>query len=85
MTDAQIQNSDTPVGEDYRYYKDGRVFTLLDIARIGELGYDSPLQAVFQGILSTDTWIRPLSEFTEEVEQDGVMVKRFTLIEDGDD
>jgi hypothetical protein len=69
------------IGGSYRHFKNKKLHKVIALAKhsenledfvVYEDLYDNPL---------SKTWVRPLSMFTEEVEHEGVKVKRFTLEE----
>lgn len=60
----------------YKHYK-GKYYEVLDVARHSEtLEYFVVYKTLYGDF---DTWIRPLEMFTETVEVDGKLVKRFEL------
>ncbi|WP_018625192.1 DUF1653 domain-containing protein [Kangiella aquimarina] len=63
----------------YKHYK-GKYYEVLDVARHSEtLEYFVVYKTLYGDF---DTWIRPLEMFTETVEVDGKLVKRFELVEE---
>lgn len=65
----------------YKHYK-GKYYEVLDVARHSEtLEYFVVYKTLYGDF---DTWIRPLEMFTETVEVDGELVKRFELVEENE-
>lgn len=68
-------------GQYFRHFK-GNDYQLLVIARHSET--QEP-QAVYRALYGEgEVWVRPLAMFLEEIERDGVRVRRFAPIEPGE-
>lgn len=61
----------------YRHYK-GNFYELIDIARHSESLEDVVIYRALYGDFGL--WVRPLRMFIEEIENNGVIQKRFELI-----
>lgn len=74
------------IGARYRHYK-GEEYIILHLGRDSDTLDDV---VVYQGQYSSDQfgenpiWVRPLSEFVEEVEVRGVLIKRFECVEENE-
>lgn len=74
------------IGARYRHYK-GEEYVILHLGRDSDTLDDV---VVYQGQYSSDQfgenpiWVRPLSEFVEEVEVRGVLIKRFECVEENE-
>lgn len=74
------------IGAKYRHYK-GEEYVILHLGRDSDTLDDV---VVYQGQYSSDQfgenpiWVRPLSEFVEEVEVKGVLIKRFECVEENE-
>lgn len=65
------------VGKKYRHYK-GNKYEVLYIAKHTETEEE---MVVYRALLDTEKiWVRPHAMFEEEVEIEGKMIPRFTLI-----
>lgn len=74
---AKVMGKDLPKGT-YKHYK-GKLYEVLDVARHSEtLEYFVVYKTLYGDF---GTWIRPLDMFIETIEIDGVIVKRFELVE----
>jgi hypothetical protein len=62
----------------YRHFK-GNLYQLLTIAKSSETQEDLVVYQALYG--DYGTWVRPLAMFTEEIERDGKVIKRFELIQ----
>ena len=65
----------------YKHYK-GLYYEVLDTARHSETEEWMVVYKTLYGDFST--WVRPFEMFTSSVEVDGVMVERFSKVDDAD-
>ena len=64
----------------YRHYK-GNEYKVIAIAKHTETSED---MVVYQALYEPfDYWVRPLEMFNETVEVEGIVIPRFTYIEEG--
>lgn len=63
-------------GEVYRHFK-GNVYRVIAVARDCE---DLSEVVVYQNVDKGDVWVRPLDNFTELIERDGVSFYRFEKV-----
>ncbi|MCC8074104.1 MAG: DUF1653 domain-containing protein [Clostridiales bacterium] len=68
-------------GDIYRHFK-GNVYRVTAIAKDCENLQDI---VVYENIEKGDTWVRPLSNFTETVTRDGKTFLRFEKVKSGDE
>lgn len=66
------------IGGVYRHYK-GNLYEVLAIAKHSETLEDMVVYRALYG--EGLVWVRPVSMFEEEVVKDGIVLKRFELIE----
>lgn len=75
------------IGKRYRHYKKGSEYLILAIGRLEHEHLEGEEYVVYQAIIGDQgekpglTWIRPRSEFESNVEWNGEMVPRFSLVE----
>ena len=62
----------------YRHYK-GNLYELLEVATHSETRERLVVYRALYG--EYGVWVRPLDMFTENVQQDGVLVPRFALLQ----
>lgn len=65
----------------YKHFKGNR-YQVLQVARHSETMEEFVVYKALYG--DQGIWIRPLAMFDETIERDGVMVKRFQLIENSE-
>jgi len=75
--------SKVTVGGKYYHYKDSsKHYLVVDIAILEATEEPAvlykPLYEGYEGII----WIRPISEFLSQNEKDGIMVSKFTLVQE---
>ena len=61
----------------YRHFK-GKEYEVLGLAKHSETLEPMVIYRALYG--NHDTWVRPLSMWDEQIERDGVSVKRFTYV-----
>jgi hypothetical protein len=66
----------------YRHYK-GPLYEVIDIAKHSETEEELVVYRTLYGDFSL--WVRPLDMFTQEIEYEGNMVKRFTYVGEMDE
>jgi len=66
----------------YRHYK-GPLYEVIDVAKHSETEEELVVYRTLYGEFSL--WVRPLDMFTEEIEYEGKMVKRFTYVGEMDE
>jgi len=66
----------------YRHFK-GKFYKVLEVARHSENGLPMVIYQALYG--EYGLWVRPLEMFLEDIERDGVRVRRFELWQDGSD
>lgn len=83
--DLQVQNSlgthTLEVNRLYLHYKGNR-YRVYSYGRIEADGERGEIQVIYSDIYDTkNVWIRPISEWFQPIEENGVMVTRFSLID----
>lgn len=65
----------------YKHYKNGNTYKVLCIAKYTE---DLSGMVIYRNIVTNETWVRPVWEFIEDVEdpETGEYVKRFQEVEE---
>lgn len=82
MQRQELIKDQVSIGAIYRHYK-GNLYRVLTIGRQSE---DTSVYVVYQGLYDcpdfgpSPVWIRPLSEFIEEIVVGGKHTRRFTFI-----
>ena len=75
------------IGARYRHYKKGSEYLILAIGRLEPDGLEGEEYVVYQAVRDDEgnepglTWIRARNEFESNVEWNGEMVPRFSLVE----
>jgi len=79
---ADAKSKVTIGGKYYHYKNPNQFYTVVDIAILEATEEPAvlykPLYEGYEGII----WIRPISEFLSQNEQNGVMVSKFTLVQE---
>ena len=83
MVEEKFKGRDFVVpGGVYRHFK-GNFYKVLEVAKHSENGLP---MVVYQALYGEyGLWVRPLEMFLEDIERDGLRVRRFVLWEDGSD
>jgi hypothetical protein len=63
----------------YRHYK-GNEYRVIGVARHTETGEEFVVYTALYG--NQDLYVRPIGMFTENIEVDGILIPRFTYLED---
>lgn len=69
-------------GQMYKHFKTGNTYKIIALAKHSETLEDLVVYEALYDNQVSKIWVRPIGMFTETIERDGKIMKRFELIQE---